>query len=123
MSHHPTQYGISANFKKSTKPKNPNPEPDTAKPDTEQIKLSVMKGLWFPILTNLTKLMMENSSEQKLFSMEIFFRVLDHGIDAFDLNFWQEILSQVLYPMLKDIDLRTQDLQDDELGKFYLTTI
>ena len=53
---------------------------------------------------------METSSEQKLFSLEVFFQVLDHGIDAFDLNFWREMLSQVLYPMLKDVDFRTKDV-------------
>jgi len=31
--------------------------------------------------------------------------VLQQGVDCFSLEFWREILSQVLFPMLEDIDL------------------
>ena len=86
-----------------------------------------MKGLWFPIMTNLTNLAMDNQNiENKVFSMEILFQILEHGIQAFDLNFWREILSQVLFPMLEDIDLaiqapiRKRDLNGEQ---FYLHTI
>ena len=86
-----------------------------------------MKGLWFPIMTNLTDLARDNqNAENKVFSMEILFQVLDHGIAAFDLNFWREILSQVLFPMLEDIDLAIQTpvRKNDENGvQFYLQTI
>ena len=61
MSHYPPQYGMSANFMKSqANPTNsPDPEPELTSPGTDQIKLSVMKGLWFPIMTNLTNLAMD----------------------------------------------------------------
>ena len=43
--------------KGKTKPTNGNdPEPELTSPDSEQIKLSVMKGLWFPIMANLIDL-------------------------------------------------------------------
>lgn len=61
MSRYPPQYGMSANFRKSkANPTNsPDPEPELTSPGTVQIKLSVMKGLWFPIMTNLTNLAMD----------------------------------------------------------------
>ena len=126
MSHYPPQYGISANFRKgkANPTHSPDPEPELTTPGNEQIKLSVMKGLWFPIMTNLTDLARDNqNAENKVFSMEILFQVLDHGIAAFDLNFWREILSQVLFPMLEDIDLAIQTpvRKNDENGvQFYL---
>ena len=129
MSHYPPQYGIAANFKKGKiKPnKSPDPEPEITSPGTTQIRLSVMKGLWFPIMSNLTNLAMDNQNiENKVFSMETLFQILEHGIQPFDLNFWREILSQVLFPMLEDIDLAIQTpirKNDDNGVQFYLQTI
>ena len=78
-----------------------------------------MKGLWFPIMTNLTNLAMDTQNvDNKILSMETLFQVLEHGIQAFDLNFWREILSQALFPMLEDIDLAIQSpiRKNDENG-------
>lgn len=36
---------------------------DSDQPDETKIKHSVMKGLWFPILTNLTNLIMEKRKD------------------------------------------------------------
>lgn len=58
--------------------------------------------------------------------MEILFQVLQHGTVVFDLSFWREILSQVLFPMLDNIDLAIQTpiRKNDESGvQFYLQTI
>jgi hypothetical protein len=129
MSHYPPQYGISANYKKTlANPTNsPDTEPEMTTPATQQIKLSVMKGLWFPIMTNLTNLAMDTqNADNKVLSMEALFQVFEHGIKAFDLNFWREILSQVVFPMLEDIDLAIQTpvRKNDEAGvQFYLQTI
>lgn len=38
-------------------------------------------------------------------SLDIFFQVLQQGVDIFTLQIWREILSQVLFPMMEDIDL------------------
>ena len=57
-------------------------------------------------MSNLTNLAMDyQNAENKVFSMDVLFQVLEHGVDVFDINFWQEILSQVLLPMLLDIEL------------------
>lgn len=58
--------------------------------------------------------------------MENFFQVLQQGVDVFSLEFWNEILSQVLFPMLEDIDLAIQTpsrRNDDNERTFYLKTI
>ena len=49
--------------------------------------------------------------------------MLQHGVDVFDISFWQEIFSQVLLPMLLDIELAIQSpiRKNDEKGvQFYL---
>jgi hypothetical protein len=96
--HYPPKYGLLAN--KTTKP-----EDETVSPSDDQIWLSTAKGLWFPILTNLTNLSMDKNLENQTFSVEILFQVLQKGVDVFDLSFWREILSQVLLPILEDIDI------------------
>lgn len=88
--------------------------------------LSVQKGLWFPILTNLTNLSLDKANENQDDSLEFFFQVLQQGVDVFTLEFWQEIFSQVLFPMLEDIDLAIQNpskRNDDKERTFYLQTI
>jgi hypothetical protein len=92
---YPPQYGLRAKLS--------SPKPNHI--DDEQIRLSTMKGLWFPILTNLTNLSMDKNLDNQAFSIEILFQVLNKGVDVFDLNFWREILSQVLLPVLEDIDI------------------
>ena len=54
--HYPPKYGLLAN--KTTKP-----EDETVSPSDDQIWLSTAKGLWFPILTNLTNLSMDKNLE------------------------------------------------------------
>ena len=56
-------------------------------------------------MTNLTNLSLDKSSENQTTSISIFFQVLKQGVSEFNLQFWQEVLSQVFYPMLEDIDL------------------
>ena len=75
-------------------------------------------------MSNLTNLAMDNqNAENKVFSMDVLFQVLQHGVDVFDISFWQEIFSQVLLPMLLDIELAIQSpiRKNDEKGvQFYL---
>lgn len=59
-------------------------------------------------------------------SLDIFFQVLQQGVDIFTLQIWREILSQVLFPMMEDIDLAIQTpsrKNDDKERQFYITTI
>ena len=77
------------------------------------------------MLTNLTNLTLDKNNANQQESLEIFFQVLQQG-DDFSLEFWREILSQVLFPMLEDIDLAIQTpgrKNDDKERTFYLQTI
>ena len=77
----------------------------------------MLKGLWFPILQNLTKLVKDSREKgQKVFSLEVFFQVLGHCTEQLEVEFWKEMLSQVLLPMLQDIDiaLRIPDEENEE---------
>ena len=119
MSHYPPQYGLSYDGRK------PEEVKGSEQPSQQQITLSVQKGLWFPILTNLTNLSLDKANENQIESLNIFFQVLQQGVDFFDLEFWKEILSQVLFPMLEDIDLAIQTPTrkiDENQKKFYLQT-
>ena len=55
MMRYPPHYGLQ---KSPSKNKEENKK-DEIMPDESRIRHSVMKGLWFPILTNLTNLIME----------------------------------------------------------------
>jgi hypothetical protein len=57
-------------------------------PGPEQIQLSVLKGLWFPVMTNLTNLSLDKSSDNQTTSISIFFQVLKQGVSEFNLQFW-----------------------------------
>ena len=122
MRNYPPQYGIRS--KASSKPE--ENKGDESQPSDEQLLLSVQKGLWFPVLTNLTNLSLDKANEHQLETLDIFFRVLQQGVDIWKLDFWREILSQVLFPMLEDIDLAIQTpsrKNDDKERTFYLQTI
>ena len=45
-------------------------------PSSRQCLLSVQKGLWFPILTNLTNLALDKANENQQETFEILFQVL-----------------------------------------------
>lgn len=77
-------------------------------PDEQKIKQSVLKGLWFPILTNLTNLIMEKRRDVQDKSSQIFFRVFNHYGSDFTLDFWKEILTQIVLPLLEDIHLAVE---------------
>lgn len=66
LSNYPPKYGLLAN--RNTKAEDP-----TVSPNDDQIWLSTAKGLWFPILTNLTNLSMDKNLENQTFSIEILF--------------------------------------------------
>ena len=79
-----------------------------------------------PIMTNLTNLCLDKSSDKRLAAIKVFFEVLESGLSEFDLPFWQEILSQVVFPMLEDIDLAIQNSSrrnDESEADFYLKTV
>ena len=58
MSHYPPQYGM-----KDKKEGKGGDKGADEQPSDEQLVLSVQKGLWFPILTNLTNLSLDKSNE------------------------------------------------------------
>lgn len=62
-----------------------------------------MKGLWFPILTNLTNLIMEKRKEIQDKSFIVLFKIFNDYSSEFTLEFWKEILSQIILPLLEDI--------------------
>lgn len=82
-----------------------------------------MKGLWFPILNNLTNLIMEKRREIQEKSSSIFFKVFnEYGVD-FSLEFWKEILSQIVLPLLEDIHLAVEIPNKNTDNEFFKQTI
>jgi hypothetical protein len=67
-----------------------------------------MKGLWFPILTNLTNLIMEKRKEIQDKSFSVLFKIFNDYNTDFTLDFWREILSQIILPLLEDIHLAVE---------------
>jgi hypothetical protein len=123
MSHYPPQYGLAANI---DMPKLDYEKMIKEQPSDSQVALSVQKGLWFPIMTNLTNLCLDKGSDKQNLSIAVFFKVLKHGVGFFNAAFWSEIMSQVFFPMLEDIDLAIQnsDRRNDEQERnFFLYTI
>ena len=60
MSHYPPQYGMTA-----AKLRGAEETKATDQPSEAQLLLSVQKGLWFPVLTNLTNLSLDKSNENQ----------------------------------------------------------
>ena len=87
MSHYPPQYGLRGRSSRAEELK------AGEQPSDQQLLLSVQKGLWFPVLTNLTNLALDKNNDNQQESLEIFFQVLQQGDEIFSLEFWQEILS------------------------------
>lgn len=101
MARFPPHYGLEG--RKSTGSKEPEEVADEAK-----LRHSVVKGLWFPILNNLTNLIMERRREVQEKSTALFFKVLNRFSQDFTLDFWREILSQIVLPLLEDIHLAVE---------------
>ena len=123
MSQYPPQYGMAAAKERAELDYNAL---IGQQPSSKQIELSVLKGLWFPIMTGLTNLSLDKSSDKQTTSISVFFQVLKQGVGEFSVTFWHEILSQVFFPMLEDIDLaiQTSTRKGDEAEEnFYLTTV
>lgn len=81
-----------------------------SQPDLEeaQVRHSVLKGLWFPIMNNLTNLIMERRKEVQEKSSVLFFKILNNYSGDFSLDFWREILNQIVLPLLEDIHLAVE---------------
>ncbi len=77
-------------------------------PTETQIRQSVLKGLWFPILTNLTNLMMEKRKDIQQKAFAVFFRLLEDNCHKFSDSFWADLLMQVVWPLLEDIRLAVE---------------
>ena len=59
MSHYPPQYGLKA----KTTPSDGDRKEAVQEPSEAQLLLSVQKGLWFPLLTNLTNLTLDKQND------------------------------------------------------------
>lgn len=73
-----------------------------------KVRHSVMKGLWFPILNNLTNLIMERRRDIQEKSSALFFKILNSYSADFNLDFWREIMNQIVLPLLEDIHLAVE---------------
>jgi DNA mismatch repair protein MutH len=73
-----------------------------------KVRHSVMKGLWFPILNNLTNLIMERRRDIQEKSSALFFKILNSYSTDFNLDFWREIMNQIVLPLLEDIHLAVE---------------
>lgn len=73
-----------------------------------RIRHSVLKGLWFPILNNLTNLIMEKRRDIQEKSSALFFKVLNSYSGDFSLEFWRELLQQIVLPLMEDIHLAVE---------------
>ena len=94
-----------------------------AQPDESRIKHSVLKGLWFPIMNNLTNLIMEKRRDIQEKSSIIFFKVFNEYGTEFSLDFWKEILSQIVLPLLEDIHLAVEIPNKNTDNEFFKHTI
>ena len=77
-------------------------------PDEGRIRQSVQKGLWFPILNNLTNLIMEKRKEIQEKAFAVLFKIFNEYRQDFYLEFWREILNQIILPLLEDIHLAVE---------------
>ena len=59
MSHYPPQYGMRGRGERVEESK------AEEQPSEHQLLLSVQKGLWFPVLTNLTNLTLDKNNEDQ----------------------------------------------------------
>lgn len=73
-----------------------------------KVRHSVLKGLWFPILNNLTNLIMERRKDIQEKSSALFFKILNVYSADFNLEFWREIMNQIVLPLLEDIHLAVE---------------
>ena len=81
---------------------------DEQQPDEGRIRHSVQKGLWFPILNNLTNLIMEKRKEIQEKAFAVLFKIFNEYRQDFYLEFWREILNQIILPLLEDIHLAVE---------------
>lgn len=96
MNLYPPQYGLAANQSGGSSSKvagDPVAVPGDDK--SNEVRLAVLKGLWFPLLQNTSNLIIEKSTpEQQGKAMDNFFRLL--GKAAQNKNqflFWREVFA------------------------------
>jgi len=77
-------------------------------PDEARIKQSVLKGLWFPIFTNLTNLVLEKRKELQDHAFDLLFKLFKQNCTNFNETFWNDILHQIVMPLLEDIHLAVE---------------
>jgi hypothetical protein len=109
---HYTLQPVAKAFKEETKseliPTSMSQTEYSIQPDEQRLKHSVLKGLWFPILNNLTNLIMEKRRDIQEKSSQIFFKIFHNYSADFSIEFWREILNQIVLPLLEDIHLAVE---------------
>jgi hypothetical protein len=74
-------------------------------------------------MNNLTNLIMEKRREIQEKSSIIFFKVFNEYGTEFSLDFWKEILSQIVLPLLEDIHLAVEIPNKNTDNEFFKHTI
>lgn len=87
---------------------------DDKKPTAEQIRLAVLKALWFPIMHSLTNLILEKNQKKQTRAISILFNILERAVVKNTVNFWRELLSHVFYPILEDIHLAVETSKSNQ---------
>ena len=114
MIRYPTHYSLSRSSSKEESKHQPSRSGISSlllqeeQPDELRIRHSVQKGLWFPILTNLTNLIMEKRKDIQEKAFNVLFRIMNDYDQDFNLEFWKDILNQILLPLLEDIHLAVE---------------
>jgi hypothetical protein len=92
------------------------------KPEDEVVKMIVQKALWFPILNNLTNLIMEKRERMQARSRELMFSMFKDNIKNWSILFWTEIMNLIIVPMLDDIHLAVEIPSKNIDYEFYRLT-
>jgi len=83
MAQYPPRYGLVTEVQKK----------ENKSDEHTLYRLSVLKGLWFPILITCTNLIMEAQSHLQKEALDCFFKILETAAPHFEIDFWHEILS------------------------------
>lgn len=107
-------YGLAAQKDAETKvagsAKNTAPQGETKAHASEaEIKLAVQKGLWFPLLQNVSNLVIDKQPEKQTRAMQNLFAIMERATLSNSFLFWREVFSQVMYPVLEDIQLAVEN--------------
>lgn len=110
MQRQPPCYGIRSEYMEKQIPGSQKQSPLDSKvlAEADDLILSVQKELWFPILNNLTSMIVDKNQQIRRDALLALQQILECHYQAFGERFWKEILSQVIYPVIEDIRLKVE---------------